>query len=160
MIPDNGSKKVNDDYCNDYRQEDSNIQDLVFHHQSYSLIAFLARFAQRELYRSRYQKKGNSKNNVCQRVYIGYEKYNLTGDIRFAVHAELKSPSVDDHIQKIDNKSDADQEGWIAEEIAVVIGDHVVDLVYAEEYDQEEVEKAEIGTEFRDLPKNQVFHAP
>jgi hypothetical protein len=32
VIPDNGNKKINDDYRKDKRHQDSNIKDLRFHH--------------------------------------------------------------------------------------------------------------------------------
>ncbi len=77
-----------------------------------------------------------------------------------AGYADLVGPPINYHIYKKYNKSDTDQEFWVPEKIAVIMGDHIIDLVHAEQYDKKGIENAEIGTELGDLSKKEVFGCP
>ena len=85
---------------------------------------------------------------------------NRDSDLGFAGTAGLKCPFVDYIIYKIYNKSDTDQEIRMAKEFPVIVSDHEIDLVNAEEDDIEGGENSEIGWEVDHFSEDQVFSYP
>jgi hypothetical protein len=60
-----------------------------------------------------------------------------------AESADLKSPVVYDHIDKIDYKTDADEKTWITVEVPVM-GDHKIDLVDTKQHNEKGVKEDEV----------------
>jgi hypothetical protein len=81
-------------------------------------------------------------------------RFRITG------YADLVSPTVNYHIYKKYNKPNTDQEFWIPEKIAVIMSDHIIDLVHAEQHNKKGIENAEIRTELRNLSKEDIFSSP
>jgi hypothetical protein len=92
----------------------------------------------------RYSKESNGKNNVYQGINVAEQKDNSLGDLGGAARTGLICPFIYNVIGKIYNKSDADQEIRMAQQSAVVVGNHEIDLVHAEKDDDETGENAEI----------------
>src|SRR5689334_17506587 len=95
---------------------------------------------QGELLRDGYQQESNSKNNVCQRINIGEGGNYGIRYPGFVVQAHLVSPFIDDLIYKKYNKPDTEQEIRSSRQLAVVMRDHEIDLVDAEQYHEEGLE--------------------
>jgi hypothetical protein len=72
----------------------------------------------------------------------------------------LVSPFINDLIDKIDNKSDADKKIRTLQEITIIMSDHEVDLVDAEQHDEKGVKKTKIRGKIPDMIKNKVFNHP
>jgi hypothetical protein len=116
---------------------------------------------ERVLLGGRYPEESNSKNNVCQGINVTKEKDNRAGDLGWvAAKAGLIGPLVDNVINKIYNKSDAEQEIRMSQQLPVVMSDHEIDLGYAQKDDEEAGKNAEIGGEVGHPPQKQVFGHP
>jgi len=114
-----------------------------------------------ELLWGRYPQESNCKNNVCQGINVAEQKDNSTGDLGGVVaKARLVRPFIDYIVNKIYDKSNADQEFRMAEQITAIVGDHEIDLGYAEEDDIQARKNAEIGGEVSHLAEDQVFGHP
>ena len=89
-----------------------------------------------ELLGCRYSQESNRKNNVCQGINVTEQIDNIGTDGSFAGVRRLEiGPFVNDVVYEIDNKSNADQEIRMTQQITVIVGDHEIDLVNAEKHD-------------------------
>jgi hypothetical protein len=107
-----------------------------------------------------YPQESNSKNNVCQGINVTEQKDNSGSYVGGAVYTGLVSPLIDNIIYKIYNKSDADQEIRMTQQFPVIVGDHEIDLVHAEQHDIEAGKNAEIRGKIIHLAEDQVFGDP
>ena len=105
-----------------------------------------------KFFRGRYLQKRNGKNNVCQGINVTIQHYYLGSDLGRAKQAGLISPFIDDLIYKKDDKTYADKKTRMTQQVTVVMGDHKIDLINAEQYDKEGVKKTKVGREFEDGP--------
>ena len=77
-----------------------------------------------------------------------------------AEETDGKRPKIDDHIYEIDNKAYTDKEFWVLEKVAILMCDHEIDLIDAEQHDKTIIEEAEIGDYLRDMMEDQVLRCP
>ena len=108
----------------------------------------------------RYSKESNGKNNVYQGINVAEQKDNSLGDLGGAARTGLICPFIYNVIGKIYNKSDADQEIRMAQQLPVVMSDHEIDLGDAQKDDEEAGKNAEIGGEVGHPPQKKVFGQP
>jgi hypothetical protein len=113
-----------------------------------------------ELLGGRYPQESNSKNNVCQGINVTKKRYNPGGDVGLARGTGLISPLIDNIIYKIYNKSNTDQELRMTQQVAVIMGDHEIDLVHAKQDNIKTGENTEIRGEISHLAEDQVFSHP
>jgi hypothetical protein len=108
----------------------------------------------RDLYHS------NGKNNICQGINVTEEQYYRCRNVRSPEQACLVRPFIDNLIYKKDNKSNANKKLRMTEKIAVVMGDHEIDLINAEQDDKERIKKSEIRRKITEVAENQIFCHP
>jgi hypothetical protein len=88
------------------------------------------------------------------------QHYYKRGGVSFTAPAGLIRPVEEDRINKIDDKGNADQEGRIPEQLAIIVRDHEIDGVYTEDHDQEAVQHLEIGHEIIRIPEDHALDQP
>jgi hypothetical protein len=116
---------------------------------------------QRKFHLPRHQQERGCIDGIADGIDIGHQGgYGKSGKTGIPKRTQRRSPIVNDHIQEIDDKPDADQETGIPEKIPVLMRDHEIDLIDAQHDDQEIVQEAEVWTEPDDPSKNQVIGGP
>lgn len=113
-----------------------------------------------EFLRGRYLQQGNSKNNICQGINIAVQHYYLGRDLHRPEKAALVGPLIDDLVYKVDNKSDADEKSGMTQQITIVMRDHEIDLIHTKKNDEKGIKKTEVGGEFANMMRGQVFREP
>ena len=92
-----------------------------------------------------YHQECDCKNNICKGINPGIQHYYRIRCPVGSVQAGLIGPFENDPIDKKDDQADAEDEYGVTVESAVVVGDHEIDLVDAEQNDEKGVEDPEIG---------------
>ena len=110
--------------------------------------------------RRRYLYHSNGKNNICQGINITEEQYYRCRNVCSPEQARLVRPFIDDLIYKKDNKSNANKEFRMTQQIAIVMSDHEIDLVDAEQDNKERIQKPEIGRKITEMAEDQIFCHP
>lgn len=110
--------------------------------------------------RRRYLYHSNGKNNICQGINVTEEQYYRCCNVCSPEQACLVRPFIDDLIYKKDNKPDANKKLRMTEKIAVVMRDHEIDLIDAEQHDKERIKKTEIGRKITEMAEDQIFCHP
>jgi hypothetical protein len=107
-----------------------------------------------------YPQQRNGKNNIYEGIYIAEQHYYIVCDPGGTIQARLVSPFVNDPIDEKDNKSDANEKNGVAIQLPVIMGDHEIDLVDAEQYDQKTIEYRKIRRINGNLPQHEVLRDP
>jgi hypothetical protein len=110
--------------------------------------------------RRRYLHHSNGKNNICQGINVTEEQYYRCRNVCSPEQACLVRPFIDDLIYKKDNKPNANKEFRMTEKVAVVMGDHEIDLIDAQQDNKERIKKAEIGRKITEMAEDQIFCHP
>jgi hypothetical protein len=88
------------------------------------------------------------------------QHYYEGGGVRFSPQTGLIGPVEEDRINKIEDKYDADQEGGILEKPPIVMRDHEIDGVHAEDHDQKAIQHLEVRHEVIPIPEYQPLDQP
>jgi hypothetical protein len=123
-------------------------------------VGRLDHLPERELLGGRYPQESHSKNNVCQGINVTEKGYYPSSYIGFTRGTGLVGPFIDNIIYKIYNKSNADQEFRVTQQPAIVVGDHEIDLVDAEQDDKCTVYDTEIRREIAHFAEDQILGHP
>lgn len=107
-----------------------------------------------------YQQEGNRKNNICKGINVPEQHYYVENDLRLAKKTCLVSPFIEDLINKKHYKSDTDEKIRASQQVSVLMRDHKIDLIDAEQHGKKGVEKTEIGRKTGDITQNEVFVDP
>ena len=110
--------------------------------------------------RRRYLYHSNGKNNICQGINVTEEQYYRCRNVCSPEQACLVRPFIDDLIYKKDNKPNANKEFRMTQQITIVMSDHEIDLVDAEQDNKERIQKPEIGRKITEMAEDQVFCHP
>ena len=110
--------------------------------------------------RRRYLYHSNGKNNICQGINVTEEQYYRCRNVCSPEQACLVRPFIDDLIYKKDNKPNANKKLRMTEKVAVVMRDHEIDLIDAEQDDKERIKKTEIGRKITEMAEDQIFCHP
>jgi hypothetical protein len=124
------------------------------------IVDSLNRLPQCKCRRRRYLYHSNGKNNICQGINVTEEQYYRCRNVCSPEQACLVRPFIDDLIYKKDNKSNANKKLRMTEKIAVVMRDHEIDLIDAEQDDKERIKKSEIGRKITEMAEDQIFCHP
>jgi hypothetical protein len=123
-------------------------------------VGRLDHLPERELLGGRYPQESQSKNNVCQGINVTEKGYYPSSYIGFTRGTGLVGPFIDNIIYKIYNKSNADQEFRVTQQPAIVMGDHEIDLVDAEQDDKRATYNPEIRAEIDHPAEDEIFGYP
>jgi hypothetical protein len=115
---------------------------------------------QGKFFRGWYLQEGDGKNNVCQGINVTKQKYYRCSNVRCAIQAGLISPLIDDIVNKIYNKSDANEKVRMTQQIPVIMGYHEIDLIDTKQDKEKGIEKPEIGGKVIPMSQDQVFRYP
>jgi hypothetical protein len=113
-----------------------------------------------ELLWFRDQKESNRIDDIGQDIDISHPEYDGARYLGGPGDADLVGPFIQYLIDKVDDKGNADEEYGASEKVAVVMGDHEIDLVYAEEHNNKGGEKPEVRAEAYDLPEYNILRQP
>lgn len=115
---------------------------------------------EREFLPGGYQQEGNRKNNICKCIKIPEQHYYIARNARLPEKTCLIGPFVKNFIYKKDNESDTDEKVGTTQQVAIVMSDHEIDLIDAEQDDKKGVEETKVGRKTCDIAQNEIFVDP